>query len=211
MTLGIISAQGRTLDSIRQNADGTYFTTGDLIQTDALINPGNSGGPLINLNGEVIGINRAIQTSGAALSGQAINSGIGFSISSNIVRTVMPSLISQGYYDYPYLGLASLNSISLSLMEALGLPQATGAYVTSVVRGGPAEKAGIIGGTKPTQYYDVLSGGDLIIAVDGTEINYFSEVLNYMLLSKKPGDVIVLSVIRDGERLDIPVTLDKRP
>lgn len=211
MTLGIISGRGRVLDSMRTSASGTAFSAGDLIQTDASINPGNSGGPLLNLNGEVIGVNRAIQTSGITLSGEAANTGIGFAVSSNILRRVLPSLIENGSYDYPYLGLSSLNSLSLSVVEALGLPQATGAYITDVVAGGPADKAGLRGGTKPTKLEGLYSGGDLIIAVDGQPIKEFSELLSYLMLNKAPGDVITFTILRDGKQMDVPVTLGSRP
>lgn len=211
MTLGIISARGRVLDSIRQTATGIYFSAGDLIQTDALINPGNSGGPLLNLNGEVVGVNRAIQTSGTTLTGEAANTGIGFAVSSNIVRKVVPSLIANGSYDYPYLGMSSLNSLSLAIVEQLNLPQSTGAYVTDIVPGGPADKAGLRAGSTPTQIQGLYSGGDLIIAVDDQPIKEFSELLTYMVLNKQPGDVINFTVLRNGEEMTIPVTLDKRP
>jgi S1-C subfamily serine protease len=211
MTLGIISARGRVLDSIRQTATGIYFSAGDLIQTDALINPGNSGGPLLNLNGEVVGVNRAIQTSGTTLTGEAANTGIGFAVSSNIVRKVVPSLIANGSYDYPYLGMSSLNSLSLAIVEQLNLPQSTGAYVTDIVPGGPADKAGLQAGSTPTQIQGLYSGGDLIIAVDDYPIKEFSELLTYMVLNKQPGDVINFTVLRNGEEITLPVTLDKRP
>ncbi len=211
MTLGIISARGRVLDSIRQTATGIYFSAGDLIQTDALINPGNSGGPLLNLNGEVVGVNRAIQTSGTTLTGEAANTGIGFAVSSNIVRKVVPSLIANGSYDYPYLGMSSLNSLSLAIVEQLNLPQSTGAYVTDIVPGGPADKAGLQAGNTPTQIQGLYSGGDLIIAVDDHPIKEFSELLTYMVLNKQPGDVINFTVLRNGEEITLPVTLDKRP
>lgn len=211
MTLGIVSARGRVLDSLRQTASGVYFSAGDLIQTDTSINPGNSGGPLLNLKGEVIGVNRAIQTSGQTLSGGAANTGIGFAISSNIVRRVVPSLISSGSYKYPYLGLSSLNSLNLTIVEALNLPQSTGAYVTDIAAGGPADKAGLRGGTTQTEISGLYSGGDLIVAVDGREIKDFSELLSYMVLNKAPGDVITFTIIREGNRVEVPVTLGERP
>jgi len=210
MTVGVVSARGRVLDSMRQTAAGTYYSSGDTIQTDALINPGNSGGPLLNLNGEVIGVNRAIQTAGLSATGDAINTGIGFAISSNIVRKVVPSLIEKGSYAYPYLGMTSYSSMSLAMMEALELPQSTGAYVSSVVEGGPAATAGIRGGTMESSVQGLLKGGDLIIAVDGQPIKDFSELMSYMVVNKNPGETITFTVIRDGQTLDVPVTLGQR-
>ena len=210
MTVGVVSARGRVLDSMRQTSSGTFFSSGDSIQTDALINPGNSGGPLLNLNGEVIGVNRAIQTAGMSLSGEAINTGIGFAISSNIVRKVVPSLIETGSYAYPYLGMTSYSSMSLAMIEALELPQSTGAYVISVVKGGPADVAGIRGGTVPTSVQGLYKGGDLIIAVDGQPIKDFSELMSYMVVNKNPGDTITFTVIRDGQTLDVDVVLGSR-
>ena len=211
MTVGIVSARGRVLDSIRQTTEGLYFTAGDLIQTDASINPGNSGGPLLNLNGEVIGVNRAIQTSGSTITGDPVNTGIGFAVSSNILRRVVPSLISQGYYDYPYLGLSSLNSLNLTLQEALNLPQATGAYITSVISGGPADNAGMIAGTQQTQLAGIYAGGDLIIAVDGRPVREFSDLLSYMLLNRTPGEQLIFTILRNGEEIEVAITLGKRP
>jgi 2-alkenal reductase len=101
MTMGIISAKGRTLDSLRQTEDGGFYSTGDLLQTDASINPGNSGGPLLNLNGEVIGLNRSIRTTGKNSDGEPVNSGIGFAVSVNIIKRVVPVLIQKGVYDIP--------------------------------------------------------------------------------------------------------------
>ncbi len=211
MTVGVVSARGRTLDSIRQTASGMFFAAGDIIQTDATINPGNSGGPLLNLNGEVIGINRAIQTSGYTTTGDPINTGIGFAISSNIVNLVVPSLIAGEDYDYPYLGISSLNSLTLSQAEALGLPQATGAYTMEVVTGGPADQAGLKAGTEITDIPSLYAGGDLIIGIDGQEVLEFSDILSYMLLNKKPGEDIILTILRDGKELDVTVTLGERP
>ena len=210
MTLGIVSARGRVLDSMRQTESGTYYSSGDTIQTDALINPGNSGGPLLNLNGEVIGVNRAIQTAGVSITGGAVNTGIGFAISSNTVRRVVPSLIENGSYAYPYLGLSSYSNMSLAMIEMLNLPQSTGAYVASVVTGGPADKAGIKGGTQPTSVQGLTRGGDLIVAVDGIEIKDFSELMSYLVLNTSVGDEIILTVIRSGQTMDIPVILGQR-
>ena len=210
MTVGVVSARGRVLDSMRQTTAGTYYSSGDSIQTDALINPGNSGGPLLNLNGEVIGVNRAIQTAGLSATGDAISTGIGFAISSNIVRKVVPSLIEKGSYAYPYLGMTSYSNMSLAMMEALELPQSTGAYVSSVVEGGPAATAGIRGGTVESSLQGLYKGGDLIIAVDGQPIKDFSELMSYMVVNKNPGETITFTVIRDGQTLDVPVTLGQR-
>ncbi len=210
MTVGVVSARGRVLDSMRQTATGTYYSSGDTIQTDALINPGNSGGPLLNLNGEVIGVNRAIQTAGLSISGDAINTGIGFAISSNIVRKVVPSLIEKGNYAYPYLGMTSYSSMSLAMIEVLELPQSTGAYVSSVVKGGPADVAGIRGGTAPSSVQGLYKGGDLIIAVDGQPIKDFSELMSYMVVNKNPGETITFTVIRNGQTLDVDVVLGSR-
>lgn len=210
MTVGIVSARGRVLDSMRQTETGTYYSSGDTIQTDALINPGNSGGPLLNLNGEVIGVNRAIQTAGVSITGGAVNTGIGFAISSNTVSRVVPSLIEFGSYAYPYLGLSSFSTMSLYMIEALELPQSTGAYVATIVPGGPADEAGIRGGTQATSIQGLAGGGDLIIAVDGIEIKDFSELMSYLVLNTTVGDEITLTVIRNQEKIDIPVTLGQR-
>ncbi len=210
MTMGIISALGRTLDSQRQTSSGAYYTAADLIQTDASINPGNSGGPLINLNGEVIGVNRAIQTSGSTTTGEAVNTGIGFAIASNIVKRVAPSLIAYGSYDYPYLGITSREELNLTAMEALGITHMGGAYVIGVASGGPASRAGIRGGTQTTSITGLLGGGDLIIAADGHEVKVFSDLLSYMVNFKSPGDKITLTIIRDGKELNINITLGSR-
>lgn len=211
MTVGIISALGRTLDSAHESPGGRPFTAGDIIQTDAAINPGNSGGPLFNINGEVIGINRAIRTSSTTETGQPVNSGIGFAVSINIVKRVAPSLIADGKYDYPYLGIASMDSLTLEMVDALGLNIFTGAYVTDVVSGGPADKAGLLAGTTPTSITNLFAGGDLITAIDGRVIRTFDELLSYLITNKGPGDTVILTVLRGAETLDVNVTLGKRP
>jgi len=212
MTTGIISALGRTLQSNHLAANGGVFSASDQIQTDAAINPGNSGGPLLNLNGEVIGVNRAIQTNSSTASGEPVNSGIGFAIAINIVKRVVPEIIKNGKYDYPYMGISSLDQISLDDINALGLKQHTGAYVTTVVPGGPAAKAGIIAGTKDIGLRSgLLSGGDLIIAVDGHPVKIFNDLLSYLVNNKAPGDTITVTVLRGDKQLDLELTLGKRP
>ena len=211
MTVGIVSALGRTLESEHPTPGGQPFTAGDLIQTDAAINPGNSGGPLFNMNGEVIGVNRAIQTANFTSTGQAVSSGIGFAVSSNIVQRVTPTLISSGSYDYPYLGMSSQSDLTLDEVQLLGLKQSTGAYVTDVVKGGPADQAGIKAGDQPTSIQDLNAGGDLIVAIDSHPINRFDELLSYLITNKAPGDTVVLTVLRGDQKQDITVTLGKRP
>ena len=211
MTVGIVSAKGRTLDSLRQTDSGNFFTAGDIIQTDASINPGNSGGPLLNLNGEVVGVNRAIRTTGATATGDPVNSGIGFAISGNIVKRVVPVLIEKGSYSYPYLGITSREDLTLDMIETLGLSRQTGAYVTTVAPGSPADKAGVIGGTTATSFAGLPSGGDLIIAVDGRPVNTFSEMLSYLIANKSPGDTIKMTVLRGTEQKEVTITLGQRP
>lgn len=213
MTMGIVSAKGRTMDSLRQSEDGNYFSTGDLIQTDASINPGNSGGPLLNLSGEVIGLNRAIRTIGTNSTGDPVNSGIGFAISSNIIKRVVPSLIEFGKYDYPYLGISTPPGGDLSLLEReeLGLINTSGAYLIDVTRGGPADQAGLVGGSKTTRIRGLLSGGDLIVAVDSRPVTIFGDLMSYLMTNKSPGDTIILRVIRNNEEKEFTLTLGKRP
>jgi len=212
MTLGIVSALGRTLPSAHASPGGSFFSAGDLIQTDASINPGNSGGPLLNLYGEVIGINRAIRTDASNTTGEPVNSGIGFSIAINIVKRVVPEIIKSGKYDYPYMGVGSASDLSLDEINALGLSNFTGAYVTSVTQGGPGEKAGLIAGTKDVGLQrGLLGGGDLIIAMDGQPIKSFDELIRYLINNKAPGDTVTLTVIRNGNQMDVTLELTKRP
>jgi 2-alkenal reductase len=213
MTTGIISALGRTLQSNREapGGSGSYFSAGDIIQTDAALNPGNSGGPLLNLNGEVVGVNRAIRTTSATTSGDPTNSGIGFAISINIVKRVVPYLIQDGKYDYPYLGITSIDDLPLQYLQELGLTQYTGAYVTSVASGSPADQAGVRAGTQATTIQGLETGGDLIIAIDGHTVLHFDDLLKYLFNNKSPGDTVVLTVLRGDQKVDLALTLDKRP
>lgn len=211
MTTGIVSALGRALPSGYTTTTSGFYSAGDVIQTDAALNPGNSGGPLLNLNGEVVGVNQSIYTSVYSGTGEPVNSGIGFAVSVNIVKRVVPEIIQNGNYDYPYIGITSIDDFSLPTVEALGLTQFTGAYVTGVTAGGPAEKAGILAGTEPTSIEGLNSGGDLIVAIDGRDIMRFDDMITYLYTNKSPGDSVVLTVLRGTERVDITVTLGTRP
>jgi 2-alkenal reductase len=213
MTVGVVSAIGRVLQSEREAPGGGAFSAGDLIQTDAAINPGNSGGPLLNLQGQVIGVNRAITTESFTVSGSASNSGVGFAIPVNIVRRVVPALIQTGSYNYPYLGITSLGDGSLNLrqLEFLRLPsRVIGVYVTCVVNGGPADRAGIRG-AGACGSPDTSAGGDLIIAIDGQSIFTFSDLISYLVTEANVGELVTLTVLRDGEVVDFPLTLEPRP
>lgn len=198
MTTGIVSSIGRTLESLNISSSGLAFTAGDIIQTDAAINPGNSGGPLLNLNGEVIGVNRAIRTFNTNENFEPVNSGIGFAVSINIVKKVIPSLISQGSYAYPYLGISSFPDIPLSEAERIGLEKTLGAMVTGVVPGGPADQAG-------------LQVDDVILAIDDLDVIDFSEMLSYLFIHTSPGDVVELEVFRDGKIITLDLTIGERP
>jgi 2-alkenal reductase len=211
MTVGIVSALGRTLDSIHETADGSFFTAGDIIQTDAAINPGNSGGPLFNLDGQVVGVNRAIRTTNFTEGGDAVNSGIGFAVSINVVRRVVPVLVAEGEYVYPYLGLTSRDNLSLEVINALGLKTFTGAYVADVAADGPAAKAGLRAGSESTEIPNLRAGGDLITAIDGRPVRQFDDLLSYLITNKSPGDTVTLTLQRGDEVLDIEVVLGKRP
>mgnify|MGYP006356817807 FL=1 len=211
MTMGIVSGLGRT-QPVHAAPDGGFFSTADIIQTDAAINPGNSGGPLFNLNGEVIGVNQSIRTENVdAATGNAVNSGVAFAISINLVKRVAPVLIRDGKFEYPYLGISSNSDLGLDEVEALGLPQFTGAYVVGVVDGGPADQAGIRAGTSPTNIPGLNAGGDLIVALDGNPVITFDDLLSYLITSKSPGDTITLTVLRHGQSVDVPVVLGTRP
>jgi 2-alkenal reductase len=211
MTTGIVSARGRTSDSLRQSPQGNFFATGGLIQTDAAINPGNSGGPLLDLNGRVLGINREIRTNNINSTGEPTNSGIGFAVPVNIVKRVAPVLIEKGSYDYPYLGISFHSEISLIEQEALGLSQATGAYILEVASGGPADKAGLKGADRQTDIQNLPGGGDLVIAIDGHPVRTFSDLLTYLMENKSPGDTVQMTILRDNQQKEVELTLGKRP
>ena len=208
MTTGIISALGRSQPSNAQTSTpNTYYTTGDIIQTDALLNHGNSGGPLLNLDGQVVGVNWAIQVD--TMTGAS--SGIGYAISINTVKRVVPELIQNGKFAFPYLGISMQDNLPLDVINSLGLKSTTGAYVADVVAGGPAGKAGIKAGTVATSTQGFKSGGDLIVAVDGHPVLLIDDLMRYLLLHKSPGDTVVLTVLRGDQKVDLTVTLGTRP
>jgi 2-alkenal reductase len=201
ISLGIVSATGRSIPS-----GVTRFTIPQAIQTDAAINPGNSGGPLLNLSGEVIGVNAQI-----ASSGSGVNSGVGFAIPSNVVRRVVPVLIANGSYQWPWLGVEG-TSLNLIFQEANELEIQQGAYIISVASGGPADEAGLQGssGTRQVDGFDVPVGGDVVIAADGERIADFDALL-IVVASKNPGDTVELTILRNGKEQQVVVTLEARP
>ncbi len=212
MSLGIVSAKNRMLESVSNNSNSETAYAGDIIQTDAAINPGNSGGPLFDLNGRVVGINRAISTSNYTGNGEASNSGVGFAVSANIINKVIPVLIAEGRYEYPYIGISS-PSIEMTLADwkALGLDQTYGVYVNDVKPGGPADEAGLVGGNESTDIQGLYAGGDLIVAIDGHQILAYSDLISYLMSKKSPGEEITLQIYRGGELMEITVTLGTRP
>ena len=203
MSIGIISGLGRTLESQRLAPGGT-FSIPQVIQTDAAINPGNSGGPLLNLNGEVIGVNSAI------LSRTGANSGVGFSIPVNAVKNIAPALIEDGSYNYPYIGI-SMNSLPFTLaeLERLGLPP-NGVYITEVTEGTPADEAGLIG-SGTAQFEGPLPGGDYITAINGTPVRTSDELVSYLVFETEVGETVQLTILRNGEEITVPLTLGERP
>ncbi len=210
MTVGIVSGKGRTLPSDATNGTGASFTNPDIIQTDAAINPGNSGGPLLNSQGEVIGVNAAIRTDGT----NRANSGVGFAIPSNTVKRVVQQILKNGQASYPYMGVSVDNHLTIAeLAQALGLPVEKGVLISSVVDGGPAARAGLRGGSRQTTVrgFPVNAGGDIIVAIDNDPINSFDDMIAYLAARKQVGQTITVTIIRDGQTLQVPLTLDERP
>ncbi len=206
LTTGVISALGRVIESPEDND-----FIGEAIQTDAAINPGNSGGPLLDLQGRVIGVNsQLVSTSGA-------NAGIGFAVSANTVRRVVPELIARGHYPHPWLGvqMASLTPSTASVLREAGMDGATdsGVLVLEVVRGGPADKAGIRGGSRSARVgrYQVPLDGDIITGIDGRPLEGFQALTVYLETETNVGDTVQLTILRDGEERTLPVILGEQP
>jgi S1-C subfamily serine protease len=200
MTSGIISQTGRELD-----VGGAYKIV-DVIQHDVPINPGNSGGPLINLRGEVVGINTAIASSSGTYSG------VGFAIPSDTIAREASELILTGTYKNPYLGISGFE-VDLDIAQAAGLNFTGGFLVTDVAAGGPADKAGIKGGSVQRVVVGqiIRIGGDVIIAVDGRRVRQLDDLFVYLERAKRPGDGITLTIVRNGNTLTKTVVLGERP
>jgi len=207
MTVGIVSALGRTLPA--QVLQGTgRFSNPEIIQTDAAINPGNSGGPLLDIRGRVIGVNTAIRST------TGTNSGIGFAVPVNTVKRIVPTLIEEGAYRYPYLGISYDTRFTMAeLAGPLGLPVTHGALIDEVTPGTAAAQAGLRGGNHEVEVMGttVNAGGDIIVAIDGTKLRDFDDLIAYLVRETEVGQEVTLTVIRDGEELEIPVMLGERP
>ncbi|NWF67931.1 MAG: trypsin-like peptidase domain-containing protein [Chloroflexi bacterium] len=213
MTTGIISGVGRRLPSAELIDTTTIrgFQNPSIIQVDASISGGNSGGPLLNSDGVVIGVVTAIQTETGAFEG------VGFAVPSNTVQRVAPRLIQTGSVAYAWLGVNSIreeNGLTLTgLAEPLNLPVDEGVLVTTITLGSPAAQAGLRGGNRLVSVWgrDVCAGGDIIVAIDGQYLADMTALLTYLLIDTLPGDTIVLTIIRDDQTLNVPVTLGTRP
>ena len=201
VTAGIVSALQRQI----QAPNG--FTIDNVIQTDAAINPGNSGGPLINSSGEVIGINSQIETGG---SGNG-NVGIGFAIPINTARSEISELESKGEVEHAFLGISG-GTITPTLAKALNLPVEEGVIVQTVVKGGPAEKAGIEGGNTSATIggAEVQLGGDIITEINGKKVSGMDELIE-QVSEAKPGEEMELTIIRGGQTKHATVTLGHQP
>jgi S1-C subfamily serine protease len=202
LSTGIVSGVGRQIPA--QEEEG--FTIPDIIQTDASINPGNSGGPLLNMRGEVIGINSAIYST----TGQF--AGVGFAIPSDTIAQVVPSLITTGSYQHPWLGVAG-SDITPGIADRLGLDEPRGFLVMDVVAGSPAEKAGIQRGNEDTVIDGIPMklGGDVIIAVDNNTVRKIDDILAYVETKKSVGDDLKLTILREGQTMEVIANLAARP
>ena len=183
VTVGVVSATGRSIDT------GRGYQIEGLIQTDAAINQGNSGGPLLNLAGEVVGINTLVVRGSG---GGAVAEGLGFAIPVNMARAVADQIIQKGYFSRPYLGIR-WQSITPGIAAAYNLPVEWGIYVTEVFAGSPAGNAS-------------LQQGDIITRIGDISLDETHSFINALFLYK-PGDQVTVELVRDGKRLQVQVTL----
>jgi S1-C subfamily serine protease len=202
LSTGIVSGVSRQIPA----SDDESFTIPGIIQTDAPINPGNSGGPLLNMRGEVIGINSAIYST----TGQF--AGVGFAIPSNTIDQIVPSLITTGSYQHPWLGVAGWD-MTPGIADRLGLNEPRGFLVIDVVDGSPAEKAGIQRGDVEAVIdgISIKLGGDVIIAIDNNTVRKIDDILAYVEMEKSVGEDLKLTILRDGQTMDVIATLAARP
>ena len=207
MTVGIISALGRSLPVDMQNSGAPSYTIPDVIQTDAPINPGNSGGVLLNDLGEVIGVTSAIEST----SGN--NAGIGFAIPVDIVQRIVPKLIKNGTYQHPWLGISG-TTLTSAMAKAMDLSESQrGILIGTVTPGSPAEKAGLMGSQKQVTIdgIDATIGGDVIVAVDGQVTKRFDDLVSYLFAQGTVGQTVKLDILRDGKQKTLEVVLKSRP
>jgi S1-C subfamily serine protease len=200
LTVGIISSLERTLD-----AAGGYVII-DIIQIDAAVNPGNSGGPLVNVKGQVVGVNTAIQSATGTFTG------IGFAVPSDTVKREIDDLIETGGYKHPWLGITA-SGVNIAVADAVGLDKPQGIIVVDVTSGSPADLAGLRGvdRTVIVDGQEVPVGGDVITDADGIPVITMADLVVYMERNTSPGDSVVLGIIRDGQDLNLTVILGERP
>ena len=200
MTSGIVSQMGRLLPS------GSGYSIPDVIQTDAAINPGNSGGPLLNMRGNIVGINTAIQSTTGEFTG------VGFAIPSQTVAKIVPTLISEGEYKHPWIGISG-RDIDPDTANVLGLKDALGFLIITVVENSPAADAGLIGSDKMivVEGREYPTGGDIIVGVDGMDVRKIDDILVHLQRVKTVGDEMNLEVLRDGRTTNVTVILQERP
>lgn len=199
LTQGVVSSLGRTI-----RAENGRLIRG-IIQTDAAINPGNSGGPLLDTTGRMIGVNTAIFGPGGG------SIGIGFAVPVDTAKKVVPQLIAKGYVSRPWLGISG-QDVTPEMAKALHLPASRGILVAQVVKGSPAEEAGLAGGNRAVQIFNqrVIVGGDLIIQVEGQPIEGMDALTN-LIEDKSPGDRLHFAILRDGESRKLEVILREWP
>ncbi len=210
MTFGIVSGLGRSLPTSSAtglSSRATSYTIPDIIQTDAPVNPGNSGGALLDLDGNLVGVPSAIESS------VGTSAGVGFAIPSAIVKQVVPELIQNGKFVHPWIGISG-TTLTPEMAQAMDLSQTQrGALVIDVTQGSPAEKAALNGSTKQAQIDGASAkvGGDVITAIDGQAVNRFEDVVAYLARSGKVGQTVKLTILRDGKSQTVSLTLAARP